>query len=282
MQEEANLQVSPLRKLQLDEYEILKSVIKVWEQNGIRYFLGYGTLLGAIRHQGFIPWDDDVDVFLPRPDFERFIQIADQVLEEPYFLNNESMSVNINLKHYRCIEDPSHKQTRKYGDRLSEYNTRIDIFPLDGAPKSAIGRWWLSFRAAMLKQLIRFPRAYAMGVMDKKRSAAESVIIWLNKTLGIGKLLSPEKMVRSLEKMRKRHPYDTSEYAYAWVPDYKWKKILCRREWFGEGVKARFEASAFTVPADSDAVLHQFYGDYMSPPPEALRTTKHSVCSEEA
>ena len=72
MEEENN---NPLRKLQLAELEILKFLVKICEENNIRYYISGGTYLGAVRHKGFIPWDDDVDIAMPRKEYERFLEI---------------------------------------------------------------------------------------------------------------------------------------------------------------------------------------------------------------
>ena len=81
-------EISNLRKLQLEELKILKMFKKICEENDLRYYLLGGTLLGAVRHDGFIPWDDDVDVCMPREDYEKFQKIADKQLEKPYYLRS--------------------------------------------------------------------------------------------------------------------------------------------------------------------------------------------------
>lgn len=266
-----------LRKLQLAELDILIKVTAAMEKNGLQYYLGYGTLLGAIRHQGFIPWDDDVDVFLPRPDFERFREIADQILEPPLFLNRDSMPRPICLQHYMRIENPNLKQIRSRGLKTIQSNVRIDIFPIDGAPKTYIGRKWLFFKASILYNLIRFPRAYEDGIGEKEnRSFFENKMIWLNKYFHIGKHISAVRLAELFDKLRRRYPYEGSEWVAAWVLDYG-DRIFCRNEWFGAGRKAQFEGTDMCIPVNSEAVLHQYYEDYMTPPPEEKRVLRHIV-----
>lgn len=266
-----------LRKLQLAELDILKKVTRAFEQNGLQYYLGYGTLLGAIRHQGFIPWDDDVDVFLPRPDFERFREIADQVLEPPLFLNRDPMPRPICLQHYMRIENPQLQQIKPKGAGKFRSNVRIDIFPIDGAPETLLGREWLFIRARILYELIRFPRACEDGVSDRgDRTLLERGMVWLNKHFNIGKHISAIKLAQKFDKLRRRYSYEDSEWVAAWVLDYG-ERIFCKKEWFGAGRKEMFEGAELNVPVNSEAVLHQYYGDFMTPPPEEKRILRHIV-----
>lgn len=263
-----------LRDLQLAELDILKKVTKTFEQSGLCYCLGYGTLLGAIRHQGFIPWDDDVDVFLPRPDFEKFREIADQVLEKPLFLNKDLMPKPICLQHFMRIENPDIKQILPVGADSFSSNVRIDIFPIDGAPKTTLGRKWTFFKAKILHGLIRFRRAYECGVRDIDQRPFMRAMSWINIHFHIGERMSAVKLAQRFDKLRRKYPYEDSEWVAAWTFDYG-TRIFCKREWFGEGRKARFEDTLFSVPQNSEAVLQQYYGDYMTPPPEDKRVLKH-------
>ena len=267
-----------LRKYQLAELDILKSVTKVMDENGIRYFLAYGTLLGAVRHKGFIPWDDDIDIFVPRPDYERFKAIASQILEKPYILNyyeNESQSVfTNNLLH---VENPRMKLLQEKGGVKVEQNIWIDLFPLDGMPASPVIQKFMFLRFRFLYALLRLTRSTIIGVEEnKKRPLIETIAIWLNKRLKIGKIMSYKDVLRRFDKIRMKYEYEKSPYVYGLTIDYM-ERCLCKREWFGKGKKAQFEDSAFNIPDDSGSVLTQFYGDYMKLPPEEKRVYKHSI-----
>ena len=267
-----------LREFQLAELSILKSVTDAMEKNNIRYFLAYGTLLGAIRHKGFIPWDDDIDIFVPRPDYERFKDMADQILEKPLFLNyyeKESQSVfTNNLLH---IENPNLQFWQEKGGIRIKQNIWIDIFPLDGMPASAIIQKTMFARFRFLYALLRLTRSTIVGVEEnKKRPLIETVAIGINKRLKIGNIISYKQVLRRFDKIRMRYPYDTSPYVYGLTIDYM-EKCLCKSEWFGKGKKAKFEDGMFYVPDNSDLVLKQFYGDYMKLPAEEDRVYKHSI-----
>lgn len=266
-----------LRKLQLAELDILKKVTRAFEQNGLQYYLGYGTLLGAIRHQGFIPWDDDVDVFLPRPDFERFREIANQILEPPLFLNRDPMPRPICLQHYMRIENPQLQQIKPRGSGTIRTNVRIDIFPIDGAPNTYFGRKWFFARARVLYGLIRFPRAWEDGIGDNRdRSLINRIMVWANFRFQIGKHISAVKLAQKFDRLRRQYSYEDSEWVAAWVLDYG-ERIFCKKEWFGAGRRGMFEDVELNIPVNSEAVLRQYYGDFMTPPPEDKRVLRHVV-----
>ena len=270
-----------LRRLQMVELDILKHTTDAMDKNGIQYYLGYGTLLGAIRHHGFIPWDDDVDVFLPRPDFERFRELADQILPAPLFLNRDPMPRPICMRACLQVENPELQQIRPRGKGTIKSNVRIDIIPIDGAPKTYVGRQWLLFKAQVLYNLIRFPRALEDGVGNmENKSMLEKGAIWFNRNLQIGKHISAIRLSQRFDKLRRRYSYEKSEWVVAWTHEYG-NRIFCRKEWFGSGKKIQFENVVLQAPVNSEAVLRQYYGDYMILPPERERVLKHIVGFEE-
>lgn len=267
-----------LRKLQLAELEILKSVTLALDENNIQYYLGFGTLLGAVRHQGFIPWDDDVDLFLPRPDYERFIEMADQILEKPYYLYRDEKKKFPFDRPWLRVESSRLQNVRRNGAALEIRNVQIDISALDGIPESNITRYRLFFCLRILYILWRFANSAEHGVeAEKSRSMAEKIGIWLNEHIKIGKLLSAETLLACINRMRRKYSYEKYDSVYTLVFDYPWKKLICRKEWFGTGEKAFFEGNAMSVPSNSNAVLRQIYGDYMKLPPKEERICKHIV-----
>lgn len=129
---------SKLRALQLCELEILNEFVRVCERHNLRYFLVGGTLLGAVRHQGFIPWDDDIDVGMLREDYEKFSKIAQVELSEQYFYQSPQTD-----PHYFLTYNKIRKHgTQVYEERFRNSNFHkgvfIDIFPLDFCPKPSV------------------------------------------------------------------------------------------------------------------------------------------------
>ena len=124
-----------LKKLHNVEVEILDEFNRICNKHNLQYFLSYGTLLGAVRHQGFIPWDDDLDVSMPREDYEKFIEIAEDELNKEYYIDNK----NTNDKYYLNFTKLRKKNTVFEQDFQVNYDGPkgiwVDIFPIDEIKK---------------------------------------------------------------------------------------------------------------------------------------------------
>ena len=127
-----NINLEELKKIQFD---ILKKVAAFCEKNKIKYYLGYGTLLGAVRHKGYIPWDDDIDIIMPRPDYLRFIEIFNKSTPSPEL---KVLSHYIDKNHPYPFIKLINTKTKQVSHSSIKYDMGvcIDIFPLDGLPKS--------------------------------------------------------------------------------------------------------------------------------------------------
>lgn len=267
-----------LRRLQLAELDVLKMLRDVMSQNGIRYFLGYGTLLGAVRHGGFIPWDDDVDLFVPRKDYDRLCAVLKEECPAGYRLYyfdgaNGVDSPSINLR----VENLKVRVLQERGGVKKERPVWVDVFPLDGVGSPGFARRLLFLRFAVLFIELRLARSLVEGVEESKaRSRSERFGIWLNETLGIGRLFPLNRTLSRFEEFRKKRSFDGSEYSYALTLDYM-ESAIFRSEWFGEGAPIVFEGETFSAPIDAHAVLSATYGDYMQLPPESERVFKHRI-----
>ena len=181
------MQAEDLRKLQKTEADILYQVADICDRHNICYFLIDGTLLGAVRHNGFIPWDDDVDIAMPREEYERFITIAIQELPSQYKLRN-----------YRTSEDYEKLVTRVVNEKVKLYhdsytggeqvqNAWIDIFPLDGMPNNKV-LFQLHKYYFLWTRLLYHYSCFETGVnlFRKDRSTIQIILIWIGKTFKFG------------------------------------------------------------------------------------------------
>ena len=145
MAEQKTENQNDLRKLQLVELDILKEFLRICKKHHLRYYALGGTLLGAVRHEGFIPWDDDIDVGMPRPDFRRFEKIAEKEL--PEYLHYCSFMKTEGYHHYvPRITDSRVKVIDESAAVDAEKEAWIDIFPLDGMPGNKYLRKFHCFR----------------------------------------------------------------------------------------------------------------------------------------
>ena len=254
-----------LRQLQLAELEILDEFIRVCEQHGLRYFLTGGTLLGAVRHQGFIPWDDDIDVAMPRDDYRKLIALR-QEFRAVFRLDSEEFDADCpynycKLYNRSVVFDPP--------PETGPGEIYIDIYPI--LPARYPGR------CAKLCMNTISVIGYVMQVKCgrdeyrpyKNRSAAFAYSVLAN---------MPVKTLRSLR--RRLTQWLTAEGAgYSVSPGGKYgDRELFPADWFANAKTAEFEGRACTVPVKSDDFLRQHYGDYETPPDENGKAQTHTGC----
>ncbi|MFR5057397.1 LicD family protein [Faecalimonas umbilicata] len=255
-----------LRKLQLTELELFKKFKVFSEEHNIAYYALGGTLLGAVRHQGFIPWDDDMDIGIPREDYEKFLKLCETCsvpFEVHTFRNDE-----LYIRYFARIEDPSVKikRTDKITEEIS--SAWIDIFPLDGMPNNIIMRkiWekYILYRRAMY----RFSCFDSVVDVNKKgRPFIEKVLVKIGTVFPIQKMLSEKRELEKLDRALKRFPYKNSNYLVNAMGAYKFREMF-HKKYYGDGRWYKFEDTQIWGPEDYDTVCSQLYGDYMTPPGE--------------
>lgn len=269
-----------LKRLQNINLELLKLFVSICKKNHLRYFAMGGTLLGAVRHHGFIPWDDDVDVGMPRPDYERFVRIADRELQPPFRLR--TIATNEKYRTYMVhIENTSVAIEREYytkdGTEMRRLYAWIDILPIDGAP----GERKKFYRHITLIKRVR--QLLTLSLMDrnmgtsKQRSSREQKLIRFCLKTGVYRLLNPDRMYRLYRKICLKYPYDSSPLVGDTMAVYGKKengrKEFVRRQVFGTPVMLQFEDMKLACPQQYDTYLRRIYGDYMKIPPAEERMT---------
>ena len=256
--------LTPLRKLQLVELEILKQVIKICDDNNITYYISGGTYLGAVRHKGFIPWDDDADIAMPRESFERFLEIAQSKLEEGYKL--VTYKNDKNYIHYAPkVESDKMKVINHSIKNEKKCNAWIDIFPLDGMPNNKLLMKIHGFHLLALRALLNLS-CYdnSVKINKKHRSKIEKIIMWFGEHTLIGKMLNTHKLLNKIDKALKKYP--NSKYYMNFMGAYKLKSIMNKEEIYAEGALYEFEGLKLNGPKNYDTYLSQIYGNYMEPP----------------
>ena len=264
-----------LRKLQLIELDILKQVIAICEQHGLRYFLLGGTFLGAVRHQGFIPWDDDIDICMPRKDFERFCEIAETELKAPLgfvsFRNNAE-----HIYFHPRVYNYNSKVIDRSGVKEKETYAWIDIFPLDGMPGNVLVRKLYGGYLLFLRLLFMYSQFdKIVNVSLKQRVWYERILIAVGKVIKFERILNTRKIMDKIDRTMKKHDYETSSYVGNFMGAYKMKEVF-PKACYAETAEYVFEGIACPAPKDYNTVLTQMYGDYMIPPKADLQN-KHNT-----
>ena len=259
-----------LRKLQLLEFEILKKVKDICDRYDITYFLSGGTLLGAVRHRGFIPWDNDVDVAMPRPDYERFLKIAEKELEYPYdvLIPNESKDY---LFPFTKIIDRRAKVKTSSRKNEQIWYVWADIFPLDSMPKNKLHFTLRKYHILFRRMMYMYSCFDDMVTINKKnRPMVERIMIRFGSLSHLERFLDTSKQIRKYNQCLCRYPFSKGYYIINLMGVYKFKSVM-ERSIYGKKTEIPFEGVNFRVPEQYDLYLKRIYNDYMSFPPEDQR-----------
>lgn len=259
-----------LEKLQETEYKIFEDVDKICRDNNIQYFIADGTLLGAVRHGGFIPWDDDIDIGMMRKDYNKFIEIAPGLLDEKYTLECWETNYYFGYGFAKVMNNRT-----KFIDAVSE-NVKcckgiyIDVFPYDAMPEKNVKLY--SLLLWNLGKLIQMKNGYENW---KSYMANRSIVVYRPYIL-LSKFFSRKFLIRCYQKTvdRLNRLYPASEMCYENF-DGGMLKFNVKREWIEKVESIQFERGMFFAPAFAHEYLQSFYGDYMKLPPKEKQKSYH-------
>lgn len=256
-----------LRELQLVELGLLKEFLRICDKYHLRYYALGGTLLGAIRHKGFIPWDDDVDVGMPRPDFIRFEEIVEKELPERF--QYQKFGSTPGYTHYvPRLTDRSVTVIDSSAAVEKERGAWIDIFPLDGMPGGKYRRRFHCFRLLTARMRLNYS-LFSTNVDLKKvrRPFYEKILIRAGMIFPMEKIFKTEKELARLDRLMQRYSYEESPYLINFMGVHKLKEMF-HKKYYGKGTFYEFEDVRVAGPDDYDHVLRQIYGEYWNPPDE--------------
>ena len=249
-------------KLQNVILMIAKEIVKLCDENNIPYFINGGTQLGAIRHKGFIPWDDDFDIGMLRADYEKFLKVCEEQLDyNKYFLQTEDTEkyyafnfAKIQLKGTCIIEDFSKNVQIEHG-------IFVDIFPYDNIPDKAMKRRFFFMYNHILKNLLWIKCGY--GDDTQKNAISYKCMLFISHFFSLERLKKKRKQLMNQYNNQITKNCITSDYP----------GDILKNEWFEDFVKYKFEDVEFLGFKKYDEYLKNLYGDYMKIPKESDRVT---------
>jgi lipopolysaccharide cholinephosphotransferase len=243
---------------------IIKAVDLFCKEHDITCLLAYGSLLGAVRHGGYVPWDDDVDLAMPREDYERFLKEFSHPTFQVY-----SLQTNQNCRYpFAKVYDTRTEVFEGAFHSISEYGVNIDIFPIDKIPEQRFCQYVLLKRLWFWLNILKIRISRVCSIMTKKQ----------NLIIAIGNLfffwLSSASLARKINDIAYKYQnYKTSKVGCL-VWGYGIKEIV-DASLYDSSVQMKFEALQLSVPQGYEKILTSLYGDYLTLPPIHERVTHH-------
>lgn len=264
-------QITDLREIQLIQIEILKYFKSVCEKHDIHFFLSNGTLLGAVKYQGFIPWDDDIDVFVPRNDYERLVRLP-EFMEGRYTLLSSNRTPGW-LYAFSKLSDGNTYVTEGNSNLGVKYGLSIDIFPLDVWKGSEISARFQAFRCGLL---CRFMSAAVSETFQTPKTGATKFVLYL--IWKFSRLVGVQRFRRVLHReIEAGKEQKTPRFAgcVAWSL-YGTREVI-PIEVFSKEITLVFEGETYPAPAGYDVYLRHLYDDYTQELPPEKQVPHHSM-----
>lgn len=238
---------------------ILVKIDKFCEENNLRYSLGGGTLLGAVRHKGFIPWDDDVDIMMPRPDYDKFVHNFNG-----YDKDLTCIAYEIDRQYlYPFGKVYQNKTILEEPLTSNKHGIFIDIFPLDGFPSNIPERKRYLKSLYFWRMLLYIKTLKYNGTFER----------FIKKT--IASFIPAPFLQKIIQKKMTKYPFSTSQYRGAVSGIYAEKECY-EHSVFEEYTEIQFEGYHFKAIKNYDSYLRQHYGDYMQLPPAEQQISQHT------
>ena len=258
-----------MNKSQQKQFEILCEVDRVCKKCDIDYSLDAGTLLGAVRHKGFIPWDDDIDIFMFRKDYEKFKKIVSDEISDKYFFQDYTTDENfgfvfgkVRIKNTKYTERINKKAKAKDG-------IFIDIFPIDNVSDDSKEAQRNFMKVVILRIMLLLKKGYIVDANTFLKKV-EKIIL---KVMSL--FISSKRIIKKINKITNKYNDIETEYVANFATTY-FNKNKYKKEWLIKKCELDFEGRKFLCIKNYDKYLKYLYNDYMKLPPKEKRIT-HDV-----
>lgn len=263
-----------LRTVQLAMLEILKDVDCVCRKHNIKYWLTSGTLLGAVRHNGFIPWDDDLDIAMLREDYDHFLEIAQKEFGNRYFLQNWQTEKNYGLPFSKVRKNKTEYIEAGSRDTYTNHGLYIDVFCFENYPEFTKQQEIIKYNMNITYRLILVKSGYKPWIkenhIDWKKWVVYLPFRFLSLFKNTNKLKKKYAEAISIANDRKTNRVFNSDVPKSFT-------LPMDRKLFERTKMHLFEDGEFPIPIGFDSVLTTLYGDYMTPPPVEKRENRHQI-----
>lgn len=252
-----------LKKLQAIQIESLKEIIRICEAHGLTYYLWYGSMLGAVRHDGFIPWDDDLDLAMPEEDYDKFIECCKTELKPEFFLHTFENDPNYFPAFVRIRRNNTTYIPEVYNDtNFLNNGVWVDIFPLHYAKsdRSTVEKIKFNLQRRVLRPLI------SIRALGAKSNKTKSKIAY-----ALVRHMKLSTLIKWNEKVAKFCPKQGAKFLTGEGNALVMSRYYYKAEDLGEGSLHKFESLECRIPNNPDILLKMWYGDYMQLPPENER-----------
>ena len=247
------------------EYDLIKKFDTICKENDIKYFLGYGTLLGAVRHKGFIPWDDDIDVWMMREDYDKFCSVIKK-LEDKSISYLSAQTEDKSYYAYGKFCDARTKLIFPNSENIPGLGVFVDVFPLDNVPenKSKTKKFFRKQELLFQERIASITKKHV-----KRKGFIKNLLAFILHVAS--RFMNVFKIVRKIDKNAKKYNGISTPVCACNVMVPK----VFKKEYFESSIDCAFEDSMLPIPVGADEVLKIQYGDYMKLPPEEQRVYKH-------
>lgn len=261
------------------DLKILKEVLSICHRHNINYFALGGTMLGAVRHKGFIPWDDDIDLGMLREDYEKFIAVANRELSSEYRIVNFKNTPEFQYYITRVLDINTKVIENRIGNNNKYTFASIDIFPIDGTPNNKFCRAIYYCRVLFHRALMSL--CYKDSIdLERKRSLIERIFLKFILKIPIEKFTNPQKEKYIIDGLLKSQKVEKSRFIGNIMGAYRTKEIV-PKDWYGSGKLYEFEDIKIVGLEKAHEYLQHTYGCYMEYPPVENRKIHFTILSQE-